>query len=62
MKTKDVLTWALILYALYKVVPDLLAGDGASSGACGYPGMTQTLSMPPWARQVGQQFTTEGEQ
>lgn len=70
MKAKDVVTWALVIYGLYKLAPTVQAAIESSQGAgsgglgagCNYGQYESTLQMPPWARLEGRSFTTEGEQ
>lgn len=60
-KTKDLVTWALLLYALYKVGV-VEAAAPPSPADCRYGPMVTTLQAPLWVRGVTQTFTMEGEQ
>lgn len=69
MKTKDIITWALILYGLFKASGSALAAseDAASlSSQCGITtSLLTTRASPAWVRQLNvgsRPWTIEGEQ
>jgi len=69
MKTKDIVTWVLILYGLYKASGTAMAASDAAGGLSDQCGITTSLlttrASPMWVRQLNagsSPWTMEGEQ
>lgn len=53
MKMKDAVTWALILFSLYKISKELDSGPGLNGPVCTpNESMMTTRTAPLWVRQL----------